>query len=373
MCDSPLFGEFGLGIHNNLPGPIFPYSFDLYRDDPIDNLVDPGLTATPYTSSPNSSFPSPEQLSGSSPLSCHEYFADPRDSIGSLDAATIAPHETVAHNNAVVAKNSSHGPSSHSNSNARSNSSKPSKAAPSSALASASSSSSTTTTTTPAAAPQPPTSTSPMVTRTRKASSQNTDASGSTAQPRAKRQKTTITVKLEPPEPPQQRQRQPSPPKRKPARRGSTAKKEDVAQRTKNLERNRIAASKCRQKKKEWVVELEVKKDSMQLRHTELRAEYSSLVEEVTAIKNELMAHAKCQDPNINFWIEKEALRYVERCMGPPLERRPSIVGNAASGSSTLPSPAESHRSQQELSLPRPEGEINLDYMPDELLTGDFV
>ncbi|EHK42177.1 hypothetical protein TRIATDRAFT_302381 [Trichoderma atroviride IMI 206040] len=346
MCDSPLFGEFGLGIHNNLPGPIFPYSFDLYRDDPIDNLVDPGLTATPYTSSPNSSFPSPEQLSGSSPLSCHEYFVDPRDSIGSLDAATIAPRETVAHNNTAVAKNSSHGPSSHNISNARSNNGKPSKAIPSSALASA--------------------------------SSQNPDASGSAAQPRAKKQKTTITVKLEPQEPQQQRprqqrQRQPSPPKRKPARRGSTAKKEDVAQRTKNLERNRIAASKCRQKKKEWVVDLEVKKDSMQLRHAELRAEYSSLVEEVTAIKNELMAHAKCQDPNINFWIEKEALKYVERCMGPPPERRPSMLGNAASGSSTLPSPAESHRSHQEPPLPRPEGDINLDYMPDELLTGDFV
>jgi hypothetical protein len=45
----------------------------------------------------------------------------------------------------------------------------------------------------------------------------------------------------------------------------------------------------------------------------------------------------------------------------------------AASGSSTLPSPAESHRSQQEQSLLRPEGGINLDYMPDELLTGDLV
>ncbi|KAM0522977.1 hypothetical protein ACHAPE_001466 [Trichoderma viride] len=370
MCDSPLFSEFGLGIHN-LPGPIFPY-FDLYKDDPIDNLaVDPGLTASPYSSSPNSSFPSPEQLSGSSPLSCHEYFADPRDSIGSLDAATIAPNETVTHNNAV-AKLSSHNPSN----NAKSSNNRPSKAIPSSALASTSSTT-TTITTTPAAAPQPPANTSPIVTRTRKASSQNIDASGPTAQPRAKKQKTTITVKLEPQEPqeqrpPQQRQRQSSPPKRKPARRGSTAKREDVAQRTKNLERNRIAASKCRQKKKEWVVDLEVTKNTLEADHAKLRAEYYVLLGEVTAIKNELMAHAKCQDPNINFWIDKEALKYVERCMDPQ-ERRPSMVGNAASGSSTLPSPAESHRSQQEQSLLRPEGGINLDYMPDELLTGDLV
>jgi chromosome segregation ATPase len=175
-----------------------------------------------------------------------------------------------------------------------------------------------------------------MVTRTRKASSQNTDAS---AQPRAKKQKTaapaqSITVKTEPVEPqqqrPQQRQRQSSPPpKRKAARRGSAAKKEDVAQRTKNLERNRIAASKCRQKKKEWVVELEESKTKMELHHNKLRIEYLELLGEVTSIKNQLMAHANCVDPNINFWIEKEALKYVERCaMDPAQERRPSVVGN---------------------------------------------
>lgn len=324
MCDSPLFGEFGLGIHTSLPGPLFPFGFDSYKDDPIDNLVDPGLTASTYSSSPNSSFPSPEQLCGSSPPSCHEFFPD---------AAAVAPDETVADNNnnnyndTVVDKNSSHG------NNAKSNTSKPSMTTPGSALASSASS---TTTPAPAATaappPQPPANTSPIGTRTRKASSQNTDASVSTAQPRAKKQKTTITVKLEPQEsqqrPQTQRQRQSSPPKRKPSRRGSTAKKEDVAQRTKNLERNRIAASKCRQKKKEWVVELEEKKVELENKHHKLRVEYFNLLDQVTGIKNELMAHAKCQDPNINFWIEKEAFKYVERCMDPAPERRPSMLGN---------------------------------------------
>lgn len=376
MSDSPVFAEYGgLGIHN-LPGPLFP--FDFYKEDPI--AVDPGLTLSPYATSPDSPFTSPEPMPLPSPPSCNEYFADHRDSIGSLDTTTIAPHETVT--NTVAAKNSSHGShSSHSN-NAKGINNRPSKETPSSASASAS-----TSTSPPTAAPQPPTNTSPMLTRTRKASSQNMDASGSAAQPRAKKQKTassaqSITVKQEPQEPQepqqqrqqQQRQRQsPPPPKRKPSRRGSTAKKEDVAQRTKNLERNRIAASKCRQKKKEWVVELEETKTSMELRHNTLRMEYFQLLDEVTSIKNQLMAHATCNDPNINFWIEKEALKYVERCMDPAQERRPSIVANAASGSCTLPSPAESHRSQQESPLPKSEGGINLDYMPDELLTGDFV
>ncbi|GFP55766.1 transcription factor atf21 [Trichoderma asperellum] len=375
MSDSPVFAEYGgLGIHN-LPGPLFP--FDFYKEDPI--AVDPGLTLSPYATSPDSPFTSPEPMPLPSPPSCNEYFADHRDSIGSLDTTTIAPHETVT--NTVAVKNSSHG--SHSN-NAKSNNNRPSKATPISASASVSASVSTSTST-PTAAPQPPTSTSPMLTRTRKASSQNVDASGSAAQPRAKKQKTaasaqSITVKQEPQEPQQQRQQQqrqrqsPPPPKRKPSRRGSTAKKEDVAQRTKNLERNRIAASKCRQKKKEWVVELEETKTSMELRHNTLRMEYFQLLDEVTSIKNQLMAHATCNDPNINFWIEKEALKYVERCMDPAQERRPSIVANAASGSCTLPSPAESNRSQQESPLPKPESaSINLDYMPDELLTGDFV
>ncbi|KAL6897527.1 hypothetical protein GGI43DRAFT_95949 [Trichoderma evansii] len=369
MSDSPVFVEYGgLGIHN-LPGPLFP--FDFYKEDPI--AVDPGLTLSPYASSPDSPFTSPESVPLPSPPSCNEYFGDHRDSIGSLDTTTVAPHETVT--NTVAAKTGSH------NSNTKSNNNKPSKTTPSSASASTTVSTSTST---PAAAPQPPTNTSPMITRTRKATSQNADASGSAAQPRAKKQKTassaqTIPVKQEPEEPQQQRlqqqrQRQSSPPpKRKPARRGSMAKKEDVAQRTKNLERNRIAASKCRQKKKEWVVELEETKASMELRHNNLRMEYFQLLDEVTSIKNQLMAHATCNDPNINFWIEKEALKYVERCMDPAQERRPSVVGNAASGSCTLPSPAESHRSQQESPLPKPEGGINLDYMPDELLTGDFV
>ncbi|KAL7919760.1 hypothetical protein ACQKWADRAFT_300353 [Trichoderma austrokoningii] len=360
--DNPVFVDYGLGIHN-------PYYYDLYRDDPI--AVDPGLTLSPYSTSPDSPFTSPEPVPLSSPHSYNDFFvADHRDSIGSLDTATtIAPHETVTNTAAAKSCNLN---------NNKGNSSKPTKTTPSSSPSPPPS------TAAAAAAPRPSTNTSPMVTRTRKASSQNADASGSsTAQPRAKRQRTassaqSITVKLESQEPlPQQRpqrQRQPSPspPRRKPARRSSAARKEDVAQRTKNLERNRIAASKCRQKKKEWVVELEETKTSMELRHTQLRSEYFQLLDEVTAIKNQLMTHARCNDPHINFWIEKEALKYVERCMDTPPDRRPSAAGNATSGSGTLPSPAESHRSQQESPLLKAEGGINLDYMPDELLTGDF-
>ncbi|KAL6691490.1 hypothetical protein J3F84DRAFT_164113 [Trichoderma pleuroticola] len=334
MNDSPF--DYGLGIHDNVPGSGFPFDF---QPEGIDALVDPGLSLSPYaTTTPDSHFTTPPSVPLLSPGSSIECFGDHRSSIGSLDS-TIAPHEIVA---STAAKSSHH----------HGRNSKPSKTAPSTA--------STTATTT-------------MMTRTRKAAAQNADASTSEAQPRSKRQKTASSAQAaikqelqqEPPPPPPPSQ------KRKLARRGAAAKKEDAAQRSKNLERNRIAASKCRQKKKEWVLELEETKSGMELRHNSLRVEYFALLDEVTRIKNQLMAHAACNDPNINFWIEKEALRYVERCMDPPGERRPSAAANAP-GSCTLPSPAESQRSQLESPMHKHEG-INLDYMPDELLSGEVV
>jgi chemotaxis protein histidine kinase CheA len=298
MNDSPAFVEYGLGIHDNIPGSSFP--FDFQADPGSDSIaVDPGLTLSPYTTTtPESHFTTPSSVPLLSPGSSIDYFGDHRASIGSLDT-TIAPHETVTN---TATKTNNH--------NNKNNQSKPNKTTPSSTSATA-----TTTT---------------MMTRTRKASAQSADASASEAQPRTKKQKTAAsaqapTVKQEPQ---QQQQQQQPPPKRKSSRRGAAARKEDVAQRTKNLERNRIAASKCRQKKKEWVVELEETKSSMELRHNNLRMEYFQLLDEVTRIKNHLMAHATCNDPNINFWIEKEALKYVERCMDPAQERRPSIAAN---------------------------------------------
>ncbi|KAL7915424.1 hypothetical protein GGI35DRAFT_436823 [Trichoderma velutinum] len=340
MNDSPAFVDYGLGIHDNVPGSGFPFDF---QSEAIDSLVDPGLSLSPYaTTTPDSHFTTPPSVPLLSPGSSIEYFGDHRSSIGSLDS-TIAPHEIVA---SSATKSNNH--------NNKNSSSKPSKTAPSTASTTA---------------------TATMMTRTRKAAAQNVDASSSEAQPRTKRQKTAssaqaATIKQE------LQQEQPPPPpapsqKRKLARRGAAAKKEDATQRSKNLERNRIAASKCRQKKKEWVLELEETKSGMELRHNSLRVEYFALLDEVTRIKNQLMAHAACNDPNINFWIEKEALRYVERCMDPPGERRPSTAANAP-GSCTLPSPAESQRSQLESPMHKHEG-INLDYMPDELLSGEAV
>ena len=88
---------------------------------------------------------------------------------------------------------------------------------------------------------------------------------------------------------------------------------EDDAKRTKYLERNRVAASKCRQKKKEWVHDLEETKAELESKHTDLQREYNVLLDEVSKMKNHLMTHAGCNDQNIDQWIEIEARKFVQK------------------------------------------------------------
>ncbi|KAI8964042.1 hypothetical protein F5Y11DRAFT_345954 [Daldinia sp. FL1419] len=84
-----------------------------------------------------------------------------------------------------------------------------------------------------------------------------------------------------------------------------------TVKRSRFLERNRAAATKCRQKKREWVTDLEETKFSLESQHNHLQREYSRLKNEITHIKAQLMDHATCNDPNINKWIENEAKRFV--------------------------------------------------------------
>jgi hypothetical protein len=93
----------------------------------------------------------------------------------------------------------------------------------------------------------------------------------------------------------------------------NTSGGEENTKRTKYLERNRIAASKCRQKKKEWAHELEENKTKMEAEHAELQREYGILLGEVSMIKNLLMRHAGCKDHNIDQWIELEAKKFVQK------------------------------------------------------------
>ncbi|KAI0011204.1 hypothetical protein F4779DRAFT_246484 [Xylariaceae sp. FL0662B] len=89
--------------------------------------------------------------------------------------------------------------------------------------------------------------------------------------------------------------------------------REDEAKRHRFLERNRVAATKCRQKRKEWVSDLEETRFGLESQNTHLQIEYGSLVNEVCQIRAQLMTHASCNDSNIDKWIENEAKRFVLR------------------------------------------------------------
>ncbi|KAK4229818.1 transcription factor atf21 [Podospora fimiseda] len=87
---------------------------------------------------------------------------------------------------------------------------------------------------------------------------------------------------------------------------------EDEHKRNKFLERNRIAASKCREKKKMYVSELEETKIGLETHNAHLQMEYNGLLGEVSGLKHHLMAHAKCNDANIDRWLNNEARRFVQ-------------------------------------------------------------
>lgn len=105
--------------------------------------------------------------------------------------------------------------------------------------------------------------------------------------------------------------------------------KEEDSKRNKYLERNRLAASKCRQKKKEWMHDLEATKAMLEAKHSALQRDYSALLQEISQIKTLLMAHSNCHDPNIDQWIEGEARKFVRKSMDGSfnaLGRRPSVT-----------------------------------------------
>jgi hypothetical protein len=96
----------------------------------------------------------------------------------------------------------------------------------------------------------------------------------------------------------------------------------DDPKRSKFLERNRKAASKCREKKKQWMQDLEDARADLEKRHRLLQADFSALVEEVSQLKNQLMVHSGCHDANIDKWIEREARRFVHGSKPPQVNTK---------------------------------------------------
>ena len=80
-------------------------------------------------------------------------------------------------------------------------------------------------------------------------------------------------------------------------------KPEDV-KRSKFLERNRVAASKCRQKKKEWTQNLESRARDLQKTNNMLRLNVESLREEILFLKGEMLKHSTCDCKQIQAFMK---------------------------------------------------------------------
>ncbi|OAQ60870.2 basic-leucine zipper (bZIP) transcription factor [Pochonia chlamydosporia 170] len=104
--------------------------------------------------------------------------------------------------------------------------------------------------------------------------------------------------------------------------------------RQRSLERNRVAASKCRKRKKQWTKNLEQKQSCLESIHLQLQAECMNLRKESSQLKNYLISHASCQDANIDGWINSEALKYARNLQSANrLSRNVSTSMNSSSTS----------------------------------------
>ena len=89
-------------------------------------------------------------------------------------------------------------------------------------------------------------------------------------------------------------------------------KPEDV-KRSKFLERNRVAASKCRQKKKEWTQNLENRARELQKDNNQLRIVVDSCRQEVLFLKGELLKHSQCECESIQAFIKSGANNFADQ------------------------------------------------------------
>ncbi|MCJ1407531.1 hypothetical protein MMC19_001602 [Ptychographa xylographoides] len=120
--------------------------------------------------------------------------------------------------------------------------------------------------------------------------------------------------------------------------------------RSKFLERNRVAASKCRQKKKEWTSNLEVRARELQASKNELAMMVSSLKGEVIWLKGEMLKHTGCGCDQIREYLchSAENITKNNSAMFKQFESAASPVGTAPnSRSGSIDGTLQHFRSRQ--------------------------
>lgn len=82
---------------------------------------------------------------------------------------------------------------------------------------------------------------------------------------------------------------------------------DDEVKRERFLKRNRVAASKCRQKKKEYINGLEERARELTSTRNHLMAYVASLKDEIIALKTEMLKHSDCNCVAIQEYLRREA------------------------------------------------------------------
>lgn len=107
------------------------------------------------------------------------------------------------------------------------------------------------------------------------------------------------------------------PPKRVRKNGGRSSKKDSLDpsnpedfRRSKFLERNRVAASKCRQKKKEWTNNLENRARQLQKENKTLHQIVDSCKEEILFLKGEMLKHNTCSCTDIQEYLQRGASNF---------------------------------------------------------------
>lgn len=140
------------------------------------------------------------------------------------------------------------------------------------------------------------------------------------------------------------------------------------SQRDKSLEQNRIAASKCRQKKREYTQGLESRFKALAEQKSLLENETARLRCEVLSLKNEMLKHAHCNDGRIGHHLA-QMMQQITHC------DRPSVPAGAPelthTGHETVPLTKTGmleERRSSETSLTSDASSFSLDDHFDELI-----
>lgn len=101
---------------------------------------------------------------------------------------------------------------------------------------------------------------------------------------------------------------------------------QERAKRAKFLERNRLAASKCRQKKKEHTQQLESRYKEQSEKKERLVGEIARLRSEILGLKNEVLKHAQCGDEPIKLHLAQMVKKITDSDGPPPVSADPPAV-----------------------------------------------